>query len=222
MTAAIAAGLPFALGVLASPLPILAMILILLGERARRAGPAFATGWLAGLLGLGLVGILVINRTPLHDDGSGSPWARAITAAVGVTLLYFALSSWRGRPKPGVEPEQPAWMARLSGVGTGRAFGLGIALAAIKPKNLVLGLAAAAAIGETGVPLGQELVGLLVFALIASIGVLAPLAAYLALGSRAHGVLKGWGDWLTRHNAVVVAVVLLALGVVLLVKVAMG
>jgi hypothetical protein len=41
--------LPLALGVAVSPVPIIAVILMLLSPRARTNGPAFLVGWVAGL-----------------------------------------------------------------------------------------------------------------------------------------------------------------------------
>jgi hypothetical protein len=41
--------LPFAVGIAISPVPIIAIILILFSDRARAAGPAFLLGWVIGL-----------------------------------------------------------------------------------------------------------------------------------------------------------------------------
>jgi Sap, sulfolipid-1-addressing protein len=45
--------LPFAVGVALSPVPIIAVILMLVTPRARVSGPAFVVGWLTGLAVVG-------------------------------------------------------------------------------------------------------------------------------------------------------------------------
>jgi hypothetical protein len=56
-------------------------------------------------------------------------------------------------------------------------------------------------------------VALLAVALIGSIGIIVPVAVYLAGGAKAGKVLGGWKVWLAAHNAAIMAVLLLVLGV---------
>ena len=206
---------PVALGVLASPLPIMAVVLLLLGKRARSNGSAFVGGWLVGLVALGLIGILILNGTSVFGSQGTGPVVRSLKAVLGAVLLVLAVLQWRDRPRGGQEAKAPSWMAALATFTPAKSFGLGLTLAAIKPKNLVLTLAAATTISESGIEVGRELVALAVFVLIASIGVAAPLVCYFALGSRAPATLERWGTWLTRYNAVVVAAVLAVIGLLL-------
>ncbi len=41
--------LPFAIGIAISPIPIIAIVLILFSDRARVNGPTFLAGWVIGL-----------------------------------------------------------------------------------------------------------------------------------------------------------------------------
>jgi len=160
--------------------------------------------------------VLVLDRTAVHDD-DGSPIMQWVKAGVGVILVVMAVRKWMGRPKPGEQVTRPGWMSALESVTALKSGTLGFTLAAIKPKNLLLTLAAAGVISDAGLERGAELVVLAVFVVVASLGILAPVFTYLALGSRAAGILEAWSDWLARHSAVVVAVVLLVIGVVLIV-----
>lgn len=207
--------LPLALGVLASPLPIMAVVLLLLGGRPRATGLAFVCGWILGLTALGLLGILILNGTAIFNSQGDGPAVRIATAVLGCVLLVLAVLQWRDRPRRGEDGELPKWMAALTTFSSLKSFGLGATLAAVKPKNLVLTVAAATTISESGMAIGQELVALAVFVMVASIGVAAPLVVFFALGSRATATLERWGAWLTRHNAVVVAAVLLVIGLLL-------
>lgn len=53
--------LPSAFAVALSPIPIVAVVLVLGAPRARAAGPAFALGWVAGLLAVSVIVVLVLG-----------------------------------------------------------------------------------------------------------------------------------------------------------------
>ena len=57
MLEAIGAILPFGIGVALSPVPIIAVILMLVSAKARVNGPMFIVGW---MVGLAIVGIIVL------------------------------------------------------------------------------------------------------------------------------------------------------------------
>jgi Sap, sulfolipid-1-addressing protein len=56
---------------------------------------------------------------------------------------------------------------------------------------------------------------LIVFVVIASVGIIVPVVAYLAGGERAAGVLDGWKTWLSANNTAMMAVLFLVFGAVL-------
>lgn len=207
---------PFAIGVGINPLPVIAVILILLTPRARSAGLAFLAGWLAGLTLVGGIAIAIANRTDLYG-AEGSSIATWVSLILGVLVLGLALKQWLGRPAAGEEAEPPPWMAALDQMSGWRALRLGAILAAANPKNLVLTLTAAVIIVEGGHTGAQEAVALAVFVIVASIGVAVPMVAYFALGSRASSILDGWRTWLVRKNATIMTVVLGVIGVLLVV-----
>jgi hypothetical protein len=68
MGEAIGQSLPLAIGVALSPIPIIAVVLMLTTPRARANGPAFVLGW---LLGLGLVGAVVGGGGGGRGEGGG-------------------------------------------------------------------------------------------------------------------------------------------------------
>jgi Sap, sulfolipid-1-addressing protein len=83
MGKAIGASLPLAVGIALSPVPIIAVVLMLTSRLAKVNGPAFVLGW---LIGLGIVGAIVLavagagsasksGSRPRGSAGSRSPWA---------------------------------------------------------------------------------------------------------------------------------------------------
>lgn len=135
---------------------------------------------------------------------------------LGLLVLAAAVAQWRGRPRAGDDAPMPGWMRSIDDFSIAKAAGAGFALSAANPKNVVLTVAAAAEIAEVGLPAGRELVVLLAFVLIASVGVATPLVLSLALAERSREPLDRLRSWMARHNAVVMTVLLLLVGAKLL------
>jgi threonine/homoserine/homoserine lactone efflux protein len=112
----------------------------------------------------------------------------------------------------------PKWMGAIESVTPVKAIGLGILLSAVNPKNLILTIGAAAAVAQSGVSTSDAVVTLVVFVVIGSLSIIVPVLAYLFAGERARTMLDGWKAWLQQHNAAVMTVLLLVIGVVLLAK----
>jgi hypothetical protein len=93
-----------------------------------------------------------------------------------------------------------------------KAGGIGLALVFLNLKNLLLMVGGAAAVAQTGIPAGQQVVAWTVFTLIASIGVAAPVVIYFAMGTRAESTLDRLRDWMARNNTVITAVICLLFG----------
>lgn len=211
LTRAIGELLPSAIGVALSPVPIVAVILMLGTPKARRNGPAFALGWVAGLVVVSAVVLLVTGGADDADSATATS-VNWVQVALGVLLLVMAARQWGKRPRPGQEPTMPAWMSTIDTFGAGRSLGLGAVLSAANPKNLALTAAAAASIAQTGVSGGQSAVAVAVFVVIASLTVVGPVVFYVAATDRAAGPLTALKDLMAQHNAVIMMVVLVVLG----------
>lgn len=212
MGEAIGQVLALGVGVALSPIPIVGVVLMLSTPRARANGPAFLLGWVAGLAVVGTVVLLVSGGAEASESGQPADWVNVLKLVLGVLLLRLALRQWRGRPGEGEEPELPGWLQSVDRFTATRSAGLGVVLSAVNPKNLILTIGAASAIGQTGVAGGKQAVALAVFVLIATIGTGAPVALYFALGDRSRQALDGLRDWMARHNSAVLAVICLLIG----------
>ena len=98
----------------------------------------------------------------------------------------------------------------------GRAFGFGALLAGVNPKNLALTLAAAATIAKAGLDGGETAIAVAVFVIIGSLTVAGPVLYYLFAGDRAAGPLAGIKEFMSDHNAVIMMILLLVLGMKLI------
>lgn len=206
MTDSIGQILVLAAGVALSPFPIVGIVLVLGSERARANGPAFLAGWFVGILAVGAIVLAVANGADAEGSPKGSGWLKI---ALGVALLSLAARKWRGRPQAGAEEPLPEWMRKVDDFNAVRALALGFALSAINPKTLVLIAAAATTIAQSGLSTPDQLVSILVFALLGSIGVLVPLGMYFLLGDRARARLESIKHWMAANNTVILMVIYL-------------
>jgi hypothetical protein len=212
MGAAIGQILPLAVGVALSPVPIIAVALMLMSQRARLNGPLFVIGWLIGLAVIGVVVLAVAGPGDASSQGKPATWVSVLKLVLGLLLLLVAVRQWHGRPRPGQEVEAPKWMGSVERFGPGKALGAGAVLSGANPKNLLLAIGAAAAIAQTGIGSGDQAIAYVVFALVATVGVAAPVVMFFALGDRSQRILAGLRDWMGQHNAVIMAVICLILG----------
>ncbi len=204
--------LPFAVAVGISPIPIVAVVLMLGTPRARSNAPAFLLGWLVGLAGVGVIVLLVAKSAGAADDGGTSSGVGWVKIALGVLLLWLALRQWRARPRGEAPAELPKWMQAVDRFTPAKSLGTGLVLSAANPKNLIMTIGASVAIVQTGAPTGDKFVALAVFVLIGTVGVAAPMAVYFAMGERAGAVLDSMKTWLAAHNQAMMAILLLLIG----------
>ncbi|MFN2218548.1 MAG: GAP family protein [Anaerolineae bacterium] len=205
--------LPQAIGVAISPIPIIAVILMLFSKRARSNGLAFLAGWVLALAIVGAVVLVLAGAGKVSAGGTPSTLSHLVHLLLGLLLLFLAVRNWQKRPKEGETPEMPKWMATIDSFTAGRALGLSALLAGVNPKNLALAVAAALSIAQAGLSGAQPWIALAVFVLVASLSVSAPVLYYLIAGQSAEKTLNTWKAWLTANNATVMFVLLLVLGV---------
>ena len=212
MREAIGQVLPQAVAAAISPFPIIGIVLMLVTPRARSNGPAFIVGWLVGLGVVGAIGLGVANAAGATNHGTPSDGANGLQIVLGALLLILAVRQWRKRPRSGAEPSMPKWMDAVDHFTPLKAAGTGVLLSAANPKNLVLVLSAAATIAATDLTGSDQVLAYVLFSVIASVGVVAPVVLFFTIGDRSRPVLDGLKTWLAQNNAAIMAVVFLVIG----------
>ncbi|HYJ67622.1 MAG TPA: GAP family protein [Nocardioidaceae bacterium] len=210
--------LPLAVGVAISPIPIIATILMLLAPRAGSTSSGFLLGWTVGIVVAITVFTVIASSAGLSTSDGPSETASWVKIVLGVALLPLAGRQWRARPRSDAAVQLPKWMTAIDTITFGKAVGLGFALAAVNPKNLLMCVAAGATIGAGDLTVGESVVSVAVFTVIAACTVAVPVVAYALAKERMERPLGELKSWLEANNATVMSVMLLVIGVALIGK----
>jgi threonine/homoserine/homoserine lactone efflux protein len=208
--------LTLGVGVALSPIPIIAVVLMLGTPRGRANGPAFVLGWVIGLAVVGAIVLAVAGGAGANEDAEPATWVDVVKIAVGVLLVLVAVRQWRGRPRRDAEAELPGWMRTIDTFTPTRSLAIAAGLSGINPKNLLLTVGAATAIAQTDISTGEQAIALAVFILVGTLGPGIPVAIYFVLGDRARRLLDDLKTRMAANNAAIMAVLCLVIGVKLI------
>jgi threonine/homoserine/homoserine lactone efflux protein len=208
--------LTLGVGVALSPIPIIAVVLMLSTPRGRANGPAFVLGWVIGLAVVGAIVLAVAGGAGANEDAEPATWVDVVKIAVGVLLVLVAVRQWRGRPRRDAEAELPGWMRTIDTFTPTRSLAIAAGLSGINPKNLLLTVGAATAIAQTDISTGEQAIALAVFILVGTLGPGIPVAIYFVLGDRARRLLDDLKTRMAANNAAIMAVLCLVIGVKLI------
>jgi len=106
------------------PIPLTAFLLILLSKSGTRKGAAFIFGWLLSLAAVVAITVLVTGNKPPQPNTAPSLGALAAKIAIGVALVLIAVRQRRrmGKPRPPKKP--PKWQTGLDNMSPWYAMGL--------------------------------------------------------------------------------------------------
>jgi threonine/homoserine/homoserine lactone efflux protein len=206
--------LPLAFVIMISPLTIIPAVLVLHAPHPRESSLAFLAGWLVGLSGLTAI---AIGISDLLGGLRASPpqWASWLRIVVGVLLIVFGVIRWLTRRG---HDHMPAWMRTLTTVGPARAALTGAALTVVNPKVLFICAAAGLAIGTDAPNPTAAALSAALFVGIAASSVAIPVLAYAVAGDRLDAPLERLKNWMEKHNAALVAAILIVIGLLVLYK----
>ncbi|MGB3480960.1 MAG: GAP family protein [Mycobacterium sp.] len=203
-----------ALVIAVSPASVVPAILMLHTPRPLAAGWAFAVGWMLSVAATTWLFVGIAGQLP--DVGGPPPqWIRPATMVLAVLLIIAGIVIWMRR---GRSERTPAWLRALDSVTAWRALAAAPLLAAMNPKVLSACAAAGFSIGATAQTSLAQWGDVTVFALLASATVILPVLSYSIWRERMNEPLRRLKVALERHNAAILAVVLCAVGLMLLLQ----
>ena len=203
--------LPIALAVAISSVPIMATIVILLSPKRESAAP-FLVGWVLGMVLLVVICTLSTQAVPTPRSARQPDVAVGVgEMIVGAGLIVIAIVSWR-RARRNPVTSLPAWLGKVESIGPWSAFGLGVALN-IRPKEILLALAAGLAVRGAGLSGSDAAIVILVYTIIGASTVAVPVIATLLDAKGMQPRLLRMKEWLTRNSRVVTSLILFMVGV---------
>lgn len=209
---------PLAVALATGPLPIIALTLILASDGARAKGLGFVGGRMAGLAVLVAAGLVIASAFDTPDIGHRAHPSSAVSIVrivVGVALLALAARMWRRRGvAPGGEPSRLA--RRVDGVSTAGSFGLGVAVTAVDPASLSIGVLVGLDIAAARMGARADVAVAAAFVVVATVNVVVPLLAYLVGGDAARRTLTALKGWLQDNEKTVMMVLFVMVGAILI------
>ena len=205
---------PPAIGVALSPLPLIAVVLMILSPDGRGRSILFAVGRVGAVLAVVVV-MAVLSELNTRGEG-GSRIGAIIRLVLGAAFIVLGILKLRSRAKAGAEPEAPGWMQAIESMPPKRTLRIGFLISAVNPKEVIFSITAGVVIGSASVPPGQMAAATGVYVLIATVTVVTPVAAYLVFGDRTRSWLRPFQTWLVRYYAAIIAAVLFILGGVMI------
>ena len=205
--------IPLALVIALSPLSIIPAVLVLHSPRPKPAGLAYLAGWVLGLAALtalfvGISGLL----GGMHDKPPS--WASWLRIVIGVALVVFGIFRWLTRHS---SPHQIPGTRHITEAGPGKALAVGAVLTVANPKVLFVCAAAGLAIGSAGLGAGTWAASA-VFVALSATTVALPILGYAVSGDRLDPALTRLKAWMEKHNAALVAVILVVIGLLVVYK----
>lgn len=204
-----------ALALALQPWSVLAAVLLVSSERGVIKEAAYVIGWVLALLVVAAGTIVLYPAKP--KAASNSAVLSGVELGVGLAILIWATLRWRRGPRTGGPEQQPKWMGRVDTMRPLTAAALGAFL-----PNYVFVVAAVTNVLELGVSRTRGSAIILIWVVLASLGVAAPLLVLLVRRGDAAATYHSWRLWLLRNGQAVLLAVLVVVGVALTVKGAVG
>jgi hypothetical protein len=221
MPALLASIFPHAIEVALSPLPISAVILLLLSGKPRANSLAFLFGWVVAIFANVAAFMLIVSIEPKSPDSKDTAIA-IINGILGIFLLYLAYKQWNLRPKAGHKPKTPKWMNAVDQFTPIKSFIIALTLVTINAKNTVIDIATGTLIARSANTPAESFIALTIFALISSITIAIPVFAYLIFGNTLAKTLTNLKKWFIYNSSTILSILFCVLGAELLYKAFFG
>lgn len=201
--------LPAAVAAALISLPAVMVVILLVSAPAPGNRPLlFAAGWLASFAVTCTIFAVLADAASEDDQQDQSRWGSVLLLALGVALLFLAWRKWQGRPRDGAPAKTPQWMSSLFEMKPARLVSFGAIMGGFNPKYLAVVAAVVAELTLTSVSGLQTALILVLFILIASLGVLIPILSVQILGERSRPALERIRTGLDQYNWVVMMLIL--------------
>jgi Sap, sulfolipid-1-addressing protein len=207
--------IPLALGVVISPLAIMALVAVLLSKRAKRNGIAFLIGWILAIVVTLLISFLVLELLDVQATTTPPTWVayvRIILALILVVIGIYSLRRGRGRivamahastPAQVVSaaPQLPGWLRAVETFTPGRCGLLGFGIFFLNPVDTSCAVLAALDIRLATISTTASVVAAVLFAIVGIVPMAIPVIIATVRGADAQPFLGASRKWIASHTA---------------------
>jgi hypothetical protein len=204
--------LPITVAAAVSSVPIMAMILVLLSPRRTQSAVPFLVGWVLGIAAVVSLCALGARATPTSRGNQPDVALGIMEMLVGGALILVAVASWR-RARHRAALPMPRWLRAIGSLGGWSSFGVAFVLN-LRPKGLLLALAAGLVLRGANLPLADAVIAIAIYTIVAASTIVVPIVMTLAAPQRMEGKLVSARDWMESHHTVVSSTILVMIGVV--------
>lgn len=209
--------IPIAIAMAVSSVPIMATLIILLSKNRSRSSLPFLLGWVVGLAVVVTVcGIFALAIPAPISPRRPDTVAATIEIVIGVALAILAVVTWLRRDRDR-SAEVPKWLASVGSLHPWAVCGLAL-LFNVRPKALLLAVAAGIVLRGGDLSAGAAAVAIVIYTVIAASTVAVPIIMTLASPTRMEPRLRSAQGWLGRNSASLTSAILLLVAVVVVVS----
>ena len=206
--------LPIAVAVAFSSVPITVTILILLSPNRNRAALPFLLGWVTGVMAVVILFTLGASVLPEPRRRGSDPVIAALEILIGTGLIVLGVVNLRRRSGSD-QTGLPRWLSAVDSFGALATFGIAVLLD-LRPKGLLLGIAAGLALHTASVEESEAALLIAIYTLVATSTVVIPITASLIAPQRMEPRLIAARDWLARNGRILTSSMAFMIGVVIL------
>ena len=196
----------------ASPVLLLATLVVLGSGRGRTNGAAFATAFVSGQAIAFLAALFVGSALSGRAHSTASAYLEL--AAGAVLLLIAARARPPHHPSAGRSARTDALLERLARLRPRLAFGIGLSLG-IGAKRLALTVLAATTVALDDLTPVENAGLTMLYIVISTLVVSIPVVLYVIFGARADDLMARTRTWITTNEGLLTFVSALALGVLI-------
>ena len=224
--------IPLVLGVVMSPLAIMALVAVLVSKRARANGTAYLVGWAVALVATLGVSFTVFGFLELHLQRDPPLWAVLVRLLIALLLILAAVWVYRrGRARAremakavtpsdvvAAAPQLPGWLRAVDEFTPARSLLLGFAIFALNPVDVSCAVLAMLDVRGAEVSPATAATLIIAFAVIGIVPIAAPVFYTLVKGEAADPLLERVRSWIAGHTSVLNAGLLVLIGAMQLQK----
>ena len=224
--------IPLALGVVMSPLAIMALVAVLVSKRARANGIAYLIGWSVALIAILAASFALFGLLEVRQYGQPPLWSAYVRLFIALLLIVGAVYVYRrGRDRtrqmakavtPGdvvaAAPQLPGWLRAVDRFTPARSLLLGFGIFALNPVDLSCAVLAMLDVRGAAVSPANAAVVIVAFAAVGILPIAAPVFYTLVRGAAADELLERVRLWIAGHTSALNAGLLVLIGAMQLQK----